>query len=62
MLARAAYAGVPGHPVLIGADHWAGVAASARGDSGARQYLSTHAVDLVECGDLASGEDRDTRE
>ena len=31
---RAAFAGVPGHPVLIGRDHWAGVATSATGDRG----------------------------
>jgi molybdenum cofactor cytidylyltransferase/nicotine blue oxidoreductase len=59
-LARAAYAGVPGHPVLLGRDHWAGVADSATGDRGARDYLATRDVTVVECGDLATGEDRDT--
>ena len=60
-LARAAYDGTPGHPVLIGRDHWAGVVASARGDRGARAYLDEHEVEvgLVECGDLASGRDLD---
>ena len=29
-LARAAYDGVPGHPVLIGRDHWAGVVETSR--------------------------------
>ena len=29
VLARAAYAGTPGHPVLLGRDHWAGVADAA---------------------------------
>ncbi len=60
-LARAAYDGVPGHPVLIGRDHWAGVVASATGDRGARDYLASHDVALVECGDLATGADVDTR-
>ena len=40
VLARAAYDGKPGHPVLIGRDHWAGVIATATGDQGARDYLS----------------------
>jgi CTP:molybdopterin cytidylyltransferase MocA len=60
-LARAAYDGVPGHPVLLGRDHWAGVVASATGDRGARDYLAAHDVDLVECGDLATGVDVDRR-
>lgn len=59
-LSRASYGGVPGHPVLLGRDHWAGVAAVARGDRGARDYLAAHPVALVECGDLASGRDVDT--
>ena len=58
-LARAAYDGTPGHPVLLGRDHWAGVRASAEGDEGARAYLRAHHVVLVECGDLATGEDVD---
>ena len=60
-LARAAYEGVPGHPVLLGRDHWAGVVASATGDRGARDYLAAHDVVLVECGDLATGADVDQR-
>jgi len=60
-LARAAYNGVPGHPVLIGRDHWAGVIEAAVGDQGARGYLKTHDVRLVECGDLAGGNDVDRR-
>jgi CTP:molybdopterin cytidylyltransferase MocA len=59
-LTRAAYGGTPGHPVVIGSDHWAGVVAAARGDRGARDYLATHEVELVECGDLATGRDVDT--
>jgi len=60
-LARAAYDGVPGHPVLLGRDHWSGVAATASGDAGARDYLRGRDVTLVECGDLATGWDVDTR-
>lgn len=59
-LARAAYGGVPGHPVLIGAAHFPGVLAAASGDRGARDYLATHTTMLVECGDLAGGMDVDT--
>jgi len=60
-LARAAYGGVPGHPVVLGRDHWAGVVASAAGDDGAKAYLRARPdeVRLVECGDLATGEDQD---
>lgn len=60
VLARASYDGVPGHPVLIGRDHWAGVLGSAHGDKGARDYLATTEPVLVECGDLATGRDVDT--
>lgn len=60
-IARAAYAGRPGHPVLLGRDHWAGVADAATGDRGARDYLARTEVRLVECGDLATGEDVDRR-
>jgi CTP:molybdopterin cytidylyltransferase MocA len=58
-LRRAAYDGAPGHPVLIGHDHWAGVAASAVGDRGARDYLAEREVEAVECADLATGRDVD---
>ena len=61
VLARAAYDGVPGHPVLIGRDHWAGVVETATGDRGARDYLATHDVVLVACGEQATGADVDTR-
>ena len=59
-LARAAYDGEPGHPVLIGRDHWAEAARAATGDRGARGYLTGGAVRLVESADLGSGADRDT--
>ncbi len=58
-LIRATYHGRPGHPVLIGADHFRGVLRSAIADRGARDYLANHAVTDVECGDLAGGADVD---
>jgi CTP:molybdopterin cytidylyltransferase MocA len=59
-LARAAYDGVPGHPVALGRDHGAAVITTARGDRGARDHLRATPHDLVECGDLATGRDLDT--
>lgn len=65
-LCRASYRGVPGHPVLVGADHLAALRAElqqltgARADAGGRGYLVRAGAVLVECGDLASGQDRDT--
>ncbi len=58
-LVRATYDGMPGHPVVLGRDHWDGVRESARGDQGARDYLASHDVVEVECGDLATGCDVD---
>ncbi len=60
VLRRAAYGGKPGHPALLGRDHWQGVATTAVGDHGARQYYRATPHELVECGDLASGVDVDT--
>lgn len=59
-LRRASYDGRPGHPVVLGRDHWRGAAAETDGDRGARGYLATHDVELVECADLATGRDVDT--
>ena len=59
-LGRAAYRGAPGHPVVLGRDHWAGVLDLLAGDRGARDYLAAHPHTVVECGDLASGADADT--
>ncbi|MEW2049203.1 nucleotidyltransferase family protein [Streptomyces sp. NPDC005476] len=63
-LVCAAYDGVRGHPVLFGAAHWEGIAATATGDRGARAYLKEHeeAITLVECGDVARPFDIDTPE
>jgi CTP:molybdopterin cytidylyltransferase MocA len=60
-LAAATYAGERGHPVLLGRAHWVGVAATAVGDRGARDYLAAHPVRLVEVGDVAAGTDLDER-
>jgi nicotine blue oxidoreductase len=50
-----------GHPVLLGRNHWAGVARSAVGDKGARDYLRAHAcqVRVVPVGDVADDADLD---
>jgi CTP:molybdopterin cytidylyltransferase MocA len=58
-LTRATYHRRPGHPVVLGRDHWSGILAAAHGDVGARAYFDRRAVALVECGDLASGRDID---
>lgn len=60
VLARAAYGGVPGHPVLIGRSWWPQVEELARGDRGARALFAVERHLLVECGDLATGQDADT--
>lgn len=51
-----------GNPVLFSPDHAAAAAASATGDSGAREYLAVHQdqVDVVDCTDLGDGADVDT--
>ena len=60
-LIAASYRGRQGHPVLIGRDHWAGVAAAAVGDTGAKPYLAAHRdqLRLVPCDDIADGTDMD---
>lgn len=59
-LLRAEYDGRPGHPVVLGRDHWQPVVTTARGDRGARDHLAAHPPTPVECGDLATGSDADT--
>ena len=61
VLARATYEGRPGHPVLLGRDHWSAVIEGASGDEGAKGYLAVRHPALVECGDLAGGRDVDSR-
>jgi CTP:molybdopterin cytidylyltransferase MocA len=60
-LVRATYDGRPGHPVLIGRDHWTPIAAGAVGDHGARTYLDAYDAQRIECADLATGRDVDRR-
>jgi nicotine blue oxidoreductase len=58
-LATATYHGRPGHPVLVGSQHWPGVAETAVGDEGARAYLARHEVTEVPCADVADPTDLD---
>ncbi|WP_455749811.1 nucleotidyltransferase family protein [Nocardia tengchongensis] len=59
-LARAFFGSTPGHPVVLGRQHWAGVRTSAEGNSGAGTYLRQRAdMVCVTCDDLATGIDRD---
>jgi nicotine blue oxidoreductase len=60
VVARAVFDGHPGHPVLLGRRHWADVVALACGDRGARDWLAGRSdLTLVDCADLASGQDVD---
>jgi CTP:molybdopterin cytidylyltransferase MocA len=56
--ARAVYEGRPGHPVVLGPEQLRAVG-SLTGDHGAREMLGE--VREVECSDLCSGRDVDTR-
>jgi nicotine blue oxidoreductase len=60
-LAMAGYGERRGHPVLLGREHWAGIARLATGDVGARPYLARHAAVLriVPCADVADDTDLD---
>lgn len=60
VLAQAVFDGTPGHPVLLGSAHWAGISASVIGDEGARRYLQTHDARLLPLGSAEQGADRDT--
>lgn len=57
--ARAVYAGVPGHPVLIKRELFPEIA-SLRGDAGARDLLTVRGAAAVECGHLSRADDVDT--
>ncbi len=62
-LARAVYDGRPGHPVVLARRHWPALLDGLRGDTGAGPFLRARPdVVTVECGDLASGADIDTRD
>jgi CTP:molybdopterin cytidylyltransferase MocA len=61
-LARARYGDRPGHPVVIARRHWAQFIASTHGDEGGRAFLrGRDDVVTVDCADLATGRDIDTR-
>jgi len=57
---QAVFRGRPGHPVLVGRDHWPALVDELEGDRGARAYLVAHGVAEIECSDLDSGLDVDT--
>ena len=59
-LRQAVFLGRPGHPVLVGNEHWPPLIATLEGDRGARGYLRSHDVLEIECGDLSDGRDIDT--
>ena len=59
VLARATFCGRPGHPVLIGSDHLQPIMVELTADRGAVEYLVRRGAVGVECGDLATGQDRD---
>jgi CTP:molybdopterin cytidylyltransferase MocA len=58
-LRRAVYDERPGHPVLIGRDHWEPLTHSLAGDTGGQTYLRDHDVEYVDCLDLWDGVDVD---
>jgi len=61
-LARATYDGRPGHPVVVAREHWSAMTSTLGGDEGARSFLAGRDdVVAVECGDLVTGVDVDTR-
>ncbi|GAA4628203.1 nucleotidyltransferase family protein [Cellulomonas oligotrophica] len=59
-LRRAVFGTRPGHPVLVGRDHWAPLLPHLHGDAGARGYLRDHPPVPVDCSDLPGGLDHDT--
>lgn len=60
-LRRMSYDQQPGHPVLVGRDHWKPLEQSLAGDVGAKDYLTQHQVELIEGADLWDGADIDFR-
>ncbi|WP_422733359.1 nucleotidyltransferase family protein [Micromonospora sp. WMMD558] len=61
-LACATYGGRRSHPMLLGRAHWAGIAAGAAGDVGARRYLRAAGTAVMEvpCDGVADPTDVDT--
>jgi CTP:molybdopterin cytidylyltransferase MocA len=59
-LARAYFGDRPGHPVVVARRHWPELMAQISGDRGAAEYLrSRRDVEIVDCSDLAGGQDID---
>lgn len=61
-LRRATFAGVPGHPVLIGRDHWSDLARHLVGDRGAGPWLARMPVEPVPADRWWDGADHDRPE
>lgn len=63
-LVCASYGGRRGHPMLLGREHWSGIATLAAADVGARPYLLAHRSEVqdIRCDDLADDGDIDTPE
>lgn len=59
VLRQAEYDGRPGHPVVVGREHWAALRASLEGDRGAGPYLRAAGAERIGCEDLWDGEDQD---
>lgn len=51
-LARANFDNEPGHPILIGRDHWGDISSAAHGGDCTRDYLRMHLTLDVDCSDL----------
>ena len=61
-ISRAVYAGRPGHPVVIANRHRQALLETLHGDEGARRFLAARSdVVDVDCADLATGLDIDSR-
>ncbi|ROT29317.1 NTP transferase domain-containing protein [Micromonospora sp. HM5-17] len=63
-LVCATYGGLRGYPMLFGRRHWAGIAALANADVGARPYLMAHKDEIVDiaCDTVADGSRANTPE
>jgi len=59
--ARAVYDGMPGHPVVLGREYFAQIAAL-QGDVGAREVLKAIGAHPIECSQLCSAADVNTPE
>lgn len=58
-LAVATYDGQRGHPVLLGRQHWNGIAELAYGDVGAKAYLAQHPAEVLEVDCTGTGDPAD---